>query len=118
MKNKSDLIIELNSLLTLRKYNYDGTWLDIELGAPLCYISATMEENSKLFDDPEIKNLFDRAMKAVEELVTNNADKYSLLWYSLVPGRKLYPDQKKHWWWWIPEKVMNEEQLKEWKTWI
>jgi len=108
----------LRCLVLLREYDYDGTWEDIELGFSLYDISVVIEEKPEYFDCPEIKEQFDKAMKALEELIANNVDYHFLLEASLGPGRDLFPDKKKHWWWWMPEKVMNKEQLREWKKYL
>ena len=115
---KSWLIGRMESLLAVREYNYDGSWLDIELGFPLYDVSTALEENPEYFTDSEVKDLFNKAMVAVKELVQNNIDNLFLLKTSLAPGRDLFPNKEKHWWWYIPDKLMNEEQLKEWKKYL
>ena len=115
---KEFLIRALRSLLLLREYDYEGTWDNLELGSPLFDISVVVEEKPEYLDCPEIKEQFDKAMKALEELIAHNVDYHFLLEASLGPGRDLFPDKKKHWWWWMPEKVMNKEQLQEWKKYL
>ena len=115
---KEDLVSKFNTILSIREFNYDGSWLDIELGPPLYHISVTFEKNPEYFNAPEIKELFNKAMSALKELVANNINNHFLLEASLGPGRKLFPDKEKHWWWYLPDKLMNEAQLKEWKKYL
>ena len=114
---KDYLIIKLEALIALRENKYDG-WYDMELGFPLYDVSTALEENPEYFNDPEIRNLFEQAMAATKELIQNNIEDLCLLLESLAPGRELFPNKDKHWWWYLPDKLMNEEQLKEWKKYL
>jgi len=114
---KDYLIVKLEALVALRENKYEG-WYDIELGFPLYDVSAALNENPEYFNDLKVKDLFDKAMKATEELIVHNIENHYLLLVSLAPGRDLFPDKKKHWWWYLPDKLMNEAQLKEWKKYL
>lgn len=96
-----------------------GHQTDIEVGGSfLCDISVAFDEKPELFEDSEIKDLFEKAIKGIEKLIVECNNDYFLLHATFVPGRKIFSDKKKHWWWWLPEKVMNKEQLKDWETWV
>lgn len=114
---KDRLAIKMETILAIRKFNYDGTWEDLELGIPLDDISNAIEAHPEYFQDPEIKKLFDKTMKATEELAANNINDFDLLMHTFCNVRERR-DPQKHYWWWFPEKVMNEEQLKEWKKYL
>lgn len=115
---KTELLAAMDSLLAVGKYNGDGTWLDTELGFPLCDISDALEEEPEYFNDSDVNKKFDSVKIVLETLIQNNIKKTDLLFESLAPGRKLFPDKEKHWWWYLPDKLMNEEQLKEWKKYL
>ena len=115
---KDDVLNALNAVIGVRETHFDGDWVDIELGFPWYDVSEALNKKPEIFEDIEVKELLGKAVKATEELVTNNSDFYERLEETFMPGQELFPDPKKHYWWWIPEKVMNEEQLKEWKKYL
>lgn len=115
---KQDVLDALNAVLGVRKTHFDGDWINIELGIPWNDVSDAIEENPEIFEDREVKELLEKAVKATEELVANNSNFYERLEETFCPVRDLFPDREKHYWWYIPEKILNENELKEWKKYL
>ena len=110
----------LLSGIATAEIGYDKTLKDTDIGFVLYDISSVIEKYPKIFEDQEIKELFAKCMSGFKTLTQAIVeDQYFwLLVHAFKPGRDEFSDKEKHWWWWIPEKVMNEEQLKEWKKYL
>ena len=108
-------------IVLLKRYfkSEDHFISDLEMGA--CVISRMYDEESGELDTEselykEFLDLFTKFIKA--ELADPVPLCYSLLCDMLGPGRELFPDEEKYPLWFLPDKLMNKEQLKEWKKYL
>jgi hypothetical protein len=94
---------------------------DLEFGAViLSGISndlKSIDKHRKLFN-----KFMDKTVAFVQRELkckkTCGSRRYSILFNVFAPGRELFPNKELHPWWWLPDQLMNEQQLKEWKEYL
>ena len=119
MKQRVIDAMERGIVLLKRYFESEDHFIsDLEMGA--CVISRMYEEDGDLDTNSELYkeflDLFSKFIKA--EIADPNPWRYSVLCDMLGPGRELFPDKKKYPLWFLPDELMDEKQLKEWREYL
>ncbi|HOW51239.1 MAG TPA: hypothetical protein PLV42_04230 [bacterium] len=98
----------------IRAYRERGKYLDEgELG--YCRLWRISEMADLIdFESTEWRFFFSEFDWLIKTELTDTDGGMPWLLDLLLDGRERFPDAEKHWWWWLPEKVMTEEQRRQW----
>ena len=109
--------MERGIILLKHYFTNEDHFISDALGDIICRICDAgndLDTNSVIY-----KEFLDLFMKFVQtELTEPSPLCYSLLCDMLGPGRELFPDKKKYPLWFLPDELMDEKQLKEWKEYL